>query len=134
MVITWEWFVIIGLIVGWLGVTIGKILYDITSYDTAGYIVAFPSAVILLASLIFSVVLSFAQDTVEDKYVTYVETKTEYYYALLTEDTQDDIIVKAKVDEYNEWYLSNKSKLDNKWTLWGTTSCATKFDYIQEVN
>ena len=133
-IITWEWFIIIGLIVGWAGTIVGKFIYDCTSYDTVAFLLALPCTVILLASVVFSVILFSAQDAVKDKYVTYVETRTAYYYALLTDDTDDDIVIKAKVDEYNDWYSSNKSKLDNKWTLWGTTSYARKLDYIVEVN
>ena len=92
-VITWEWFIIIGLIVGWLGILIGKIIYD-HSYrlETLGAVMADISSVVLLLSVILMIPLTIAQNKVEKEYNRYMEIKTEYYEAKINylENPDDD--------------------------------------------
>lgn len=142
-VITWEWFVVIGLIVGWLGIIVGKILYDYSySMETAGCVVAAVCSVILLAAVIFMIPLEFAQNKVEKEYNRYMEIKIEYYEAALNaaNNPDDDFaqdalsLVKQKVEfEWNSWYDKYKYDLNNEWHLWGTSSYAKKMDYIEVV-
>lgn len=129
-VVTWEWVMIIGLIVGWLGVLTFYIIDKTTSLVTLPAIGAVISAIILLSALLFNIPLTMAQSKVEKEYTKYIETKTKYYEALLTEDQLDDYVMELEVQEYNFWYSSNKYKLQDKWHLWGTSTYAEKFDYI----
>lgn len=72
-VITWEWFMIIGLIVGWLGIFIGKLIYDNSySLETLGTVIAVISSAILLLSVILMIPLTLAQSKVEKEYNRYM--------------------------------------------------------------
>lgn len=140
-VITWEWFIIIGLIVGWLGILIGKIIYD-HSYrlETLGAVMAVISSVVLLLSVILMIPLTIAQNKVEKEYNRYMEIKTEYYEAKINylENPDDDFakialgFAEQKVEsEWNAWYDTYKDDLNNEWHLWGTSTYAKKMDYIE---
>ena len=132
-IITWEWFIIIGLIVGGLGVLTFCIIDTMTSLVTLPAVGVSISAIILLSALLFNIPLLMAQNKVEKEYAKYIETKAKYYEALLTEDPLDDYAMELEVQKYNVWYSDNKGKLENKWHLWGTSSYANKFDYIEVV-
>lgn len=140
-VITWEWFMIIGLIVGWLGILTGKIIWD-HSYrlETLGAVMAVISSVVLLLSVILMIPLTVAQNKVEKEYNRYIEIKTEYYEAKINylENPDDDFakialgFAEQKVEsEWNAWYDTYKDDLNNEWHLWGTSTYAKKMDYIE---
>ena len=142
-IITWEWFMIIGLVVGWLGILISKIIYDHSfALETLGTVIAVISSVSLLLAVILMIPLTLAQNKVEKEYSRYMEIKTEYYEARINylENPDDDFakialdLAEQKVEfQWNAWYDKYKDDLNNEWHLWGTSSYAKKMDYIEVI-
>lgn len=137
-IITWEWFMIIGLVVGWLGILISKIIYDHSfALETLGTVIAVISSVILLLSVILMIPLTLAQSKVEKEYSRYMEIKAEYYEARINYlENPDDDFAKIALDLAEQkvefqWYDTYKDDLNNEWHLWGTSSYAKKMDYIE---
>lgn len=132
-IITWEWFMIIGLIVGWLGFLIGKIIYDNSySLETLGTVIAVISSVILLLSVILMIPLTLAQSKVEKEYNKYIDLKLKYYEAIINEDEiTKQYLEMTDIITYNLWYDTYKDDLNNEWHLWGTSSYAKNMDYIE---
>lgn len=132
-IITWEWFMIIGLIVGWSGFLIGKIIYDNSySLETLGTVMAVISSVILLLSVILMIPLTLAQSKVEKEYNKYIDLKLKYYEAIINEDEiTKQYLEMTDIITYNLWYDTYKDDLNNEWHLWGTSSYAKKMDYIE---
>lgn len=134
MIITWEWFVIIGFILGAVGIWIGYLISEWTTYDYLSIAIVISGLIVFLTSLILSFLLSLAQNKVEKEYHRYIEIKTQYYEALLSETPLDDAYAEGRVIfEWNKWYDENKGKLNNEWHLWGTSSYAKKMDYIEVI-